>query len=84
MMNSRHLISLLTIVLLLSASACKKHPYHGFKGLDKKGMKRNKLPSQELKENYKKLNKKAERAFKKQRRKAKKELGTRQGKTPQR
>lgn len=54
-------------------------PYRGFSGVTDKGMKRNKLPSQELREDYEKMNRKARRAYKRQKRKTKKRLGTNEG-----
>lgn len=67
------ILTSLTICLCLACS-----PYRGHTGVTTKGMKGNKLPSQELRENYKKLNRKAQRAYRKEQRKAHKRLGTKE------
>ena len=70
------------LMAVLAIASCKPNPYKGFSGIEKKGMKRNKTPSQELREDYDKLNKRAARALKKKAKKDKKRLGTDEGKTP--
>ncbi len=68
------------MILSLLLSAC--NPYRGFHGVDKKGMKKNKLPSQEIKEDYDKMSKKAKRAYKKEVKRRKKRLGTKETSIP--
>lgn len=78
-MRNKKVVGLLMVLLLL-ISAC--NPYRGFKGVDKKGMKKNKLPSQELRQDYEKMNKRARRAYKKETKQRKKRLGTKESSTP--
>tara|TARA_R100001015_G_C4595934_1_gene151130 strand:+ start:495 stop:749 length:255 start_codon:yes stop_codon:yes gene_type:complete len=70
--------SLLYIVLIVSVVLLGCNPYPGFSGVSRKGMKKGKLPSQELRQNYDKVNRKAQRAYKRQQRKTKKRLGTKE------
>ena len=72
---------IVTLLILIVAASC--NPYKGFRGVDKKGMKKNKPPSQELREDYEKMNKKSSRAYKREARKRKKRLGTKESSTPQ-
>ena len=65
-----------SILILALASLFACNPYRGFSGVDKKGMKKNKLPSQALRDDYAKMNKKAQKAYKKEQKKAHKRLGT--------
>lgn len=67
-------------IACLCLLAC--NPYRGFRGVDKKGMKRGKLPSQELKGDYDKLNKKAQRKYRREMKKNHKRLGTPEGQKP--
>ena len=69
-MKSRILYSLIIILL----AAC--NPYKGFKGVEKKGMKTGKPPSQEIRDDYKKTSKKSEKNYKKEMKKRKRRLGT--------
>ncbi len=63
-----------TLTLLLFCFAC--NPYKGSKGVNPKGMKVNKAPSQELKEDYKKASKKMQRKYKRSMKKRLKRMGT--------
>ena len=71
--NSLYIILL---VMLITLFAC--NPYKGFSGVSKKGMKKNKLPSQELRKDYEKMNRKAQKAYDKEQKKAHKRLGTKE------
>lgn len=64
----------LSLLLLLFCLAC--NPYKGSKGLNPKGMKANKAPSQELKEDYKKATKRMNRKYKRSMKKRLKRMGT--------
>ena len=70
------ILSLICICLI----ACS--PYRGFRGVDKKGMKRGTLPSQQLKGDYEKLNKRAQRKYRREMKKNYKRLGTPEGQKP--
>ncbi len=74
-MNMKNRIGLICISLLLLAC----NPYKGFKGVEKKGMKKRKTPSQELRDDYEKLGKKSQRAYKKEMKRKHKKLGTKEG-----
>ena len=52
------------------------NPYKGFKGVETKGMKKKKPPSQQLKDDYDKASRKMVRAYKKEQKKTKKRLGS--------
>ena len=75
--NKYIFISLLAAFFLLGCN-----PYKGSIGVDKKGMKKNKLPSQELRQDYDKMNRRARKAYKKEQKKRKKRLGTKEDSTP--
>ena len=64
----------LYIGILLFLTACG--PYRGFKGVDKKGMKNNELPSQTIRKDYKHSEKKMKRQYKREMKKKAKRLGT--------
>jgi|GEM_PF-1595740 len=74
--------SLYTLFILFSLILGSCNPYKGFKGVDKKGMKKNKPPSQELREDYEKMNKRSSKAYKKEQKRRKKRLGTNESSTP--
>jgi hypothetical protein len=71
--KSRHILLLLAVACCFACS-----PYRGFSGVTTKGMKRNKLPSQELRQNYEKMNRKARKAYRKEQKRAHKRLGTKE------
>lgn len=62
------------LFLLVCLMAC--NPYKGFKGVNKKGMKTNTTPSQELRDDYDARGKKAKRRYKREMKRRKKRLGT--------
>lgn len=59
---------------LLFTLAC--NPYKGFKGVNKKGMKNNTTPSEELYDGHKKSGKRMKRQYKREMKKRKKRMGT--------
>jgi len=65
---------LLFSTLLILFWACS-NPYKGFKGVNPKGMKNNKLPSTELREGHKKSEKKMKRKYRREMKKRQKEMG---------
>lgn len=67
-------------LLITFLLAC--NPYKGFHGVDKKGMKKNKLPSQELRKDVERQNRKARKAYKKEQKRLKKRLGTKETSVP--
>lgn len=67
-------IKILLFFLTVAFLSC--NPYKGFKGVDKKGMSNNKLPSQEVKDGYEKSVKKQKRSYKREMKKRAKRLGT--------
>ena len=67
-------IKLLLIFLGLAFSSCG--PYRGFTGVTDKGMKTSITPSQELRDDYKKMNKKMKRSYKREMKQRAKRLGT--------
>ena len=61
-------------ILIIVFAGC--NPYKGFTGVNPKGMKKNKLPSTELREDYDKKQKKMSRKYQKEMKKRTKEMGT--------
>jgi len=59
-------------VLLLSACG----PYRGFTGVNDKGMKKNEMPSERVRKDYKKSERKMQRQYNREMRKRAKRLGT--------
>jgi len=78
-MKTRLFLFLGLFSILLLCTNCG-NPYKGFSGVSKKGMKKNKLPSQQLKEDYDKVAKKMQKAYKKEQKKTSKRLGTKEEK----
>lgn len=76
-MNSRKSVfSIFTLLIGLFLLAACGNPYKGFSGIEKKGMKKNKPPSQQLRDDYDKAGKKMKRAYKKEQKRVKKRLGS--------
>ncbi|MBD98737.1 MAG: hypothetical protein CMO34_02755 [Verrucomicrobia bacterium] len=73
MINKSKSFFLLTCLFLLFGCS---NPYKGFKGVETKGMKKKKLPSQQLRDDYDKASKKMVRAYKKEQKKTKRRLGS--------
>lgn len=65
-------IALIAISILMIAC----NPYKGFKGVDKKGMKTNKTPSQEIRDDYDKAGKQMKRRYKREMKRKRKKMGT--------
>jgi len=59
---------------LIFLSACG--PYRGFKGVNPKGMKNSTTPSQEIRDDYKKQEKKSSRAYKREMKRREKKYRT--------
>ena len=71
-MKIRNLLVIIITALLLSACG----PYRGFKGVNDKGMKNNEMPSERVRKDYKKSEKKMQRQYNREMRKRAKRLGT--------
>lgn len=68
-------ISVIVILFsIITLSAC--NPYKGFKGVNKKGMKYNTTPSEELYDNQKKSSKRMQRQYDREMKKRRKRMGT--------
>jgi hypothetical protein len=67
-------VVVLVLFSLLFTVAC--NPYKGFKGVNKKGMKYNSTPSEELYDNQKKSSKRMNRQYKREMKKRRKRMGT--------
>lgn len=65
------------ILISISISAC--NPYKGFTGVTPKGMKKSTLPSQEVRNDYKRSEKKMKRQYKREMKRRTKKMGS----TPQ-
>jgi hypothetical protein len=66
--------SSLIVLLVVLLFGC--NPYPGFKGVNRKGMSKNSVPSQELKEDYKKKNKRMQKRFDREMKRRKKKMGS--------
>jgi len=62
------------VAALVALSSCG--PYRGFKGVNDKGMKNNEMPSERVRDDYKKSEKKMQRQYNREMRKRAKRLGT--------
>lgn len=62
------------VATLFLFSSCG--PYRGFKGVNDKGMKNNEMPSERVRKDYKKSEKKMQRQYNREMRKRAKRLGT--------
>lgn len=69
----RRVKSLLFISLSLLILAC--NPYKGFKGVNKKGMSKSKAPSQQLKDDMAKSDKRMKKRYDKEMKRKKKKYG---------
>ena len=67
------------IFTLLLFFVCACNPYKGFKGVNPKGMKKNKLPSTELREDHKASEKKMLRKYRRELKKRKNKMGSKEG-----
>lgn len=66
------LLSTLLIAILLTACG----PYRGFKGVNKKGMKTRKTPSQEIRDGYEQASKRMKRKYRREMKRKQKKMGT--------
>jgi hypothetical protein len=65
------------VLLLIMLFSCG-NPYKGFHGVDDKGMKTNKPPSVEIREDYDKQSKKMKRQYKREMKRRKRRLGSKE------
>lgn len=65
---------ILFFAFLFSLFSC--NPYKGFSGVNPKGMKKNKLPSTELREDYDKGQKRMQKKYQKEMKRRNKDMGT--------
>jgi hypothetical protein len=70
-------ISFSLLIICLVLFSCR-NPYKGFDGVTDKGMKSNTLPSQEIRDGYKKSEKKMNRAYKREMKRRSRRLGTKE------
>lgn len=71
-MKTRQLIIFISTILLFLSCG----PYRGFKGVNDKGMKNNEMPSERVRDDYRKKEKKMQRQYNTEMRKRAKRLGT--------
>jgi len=74
-MTNRWIFYCLLLLFIGTNTAC--NPYKGFSGVNSKGMKVNKAPSQKLDEDYKKQEKKMKRRYERETKKRERQRGKR-------